>query len=744
MIKAQRSRRESPGSMGARNVLAASVIAALAGPFGAGTLAASEPAPDAAAERQSTRIEEIVVTATRRREEARKIPLSIRVFSSEDLAAKGATDLEDVLPATPSVDYAAILPGLTSLNFRGISAPIGESTVGVYIDEMPVTADLGGQPDIKTFDLERIEVLRGPQGTLYGEGSMGGTLRIITNKPDSTNFGANVEVGAKTTRYGKESYDVKGMVNLPLIRDRLALRAVGFYIDQAGYIDNTQLSEADVNSEKSMGGRIALKYTPNDKFTANATVLYQSTDVGGTNVSDENYRQESSVAEPRDDEYTLANLTLTYDFPAVQLLSATSYWDRPTTRVVATRGTEAFVPIIQSLILGQTGLASGPITAIYSDLDVGYEIFTQELRLVSQGESRLRWTLGGFYKDSKRDTFQSSVADGPNKPLLPYPLILGVTDVSFEQKALYGEVSYRLTDRLTATVGARWFDEVQKRVGNQTGAFASAAAAVNGEVSISGITPKAALAFELNDEVMLYANAAQGFRAGGVNETLVVGLGAPPTFEEDSLWQYELGAKTLWLDGRLALSGSVYRIVWSDFQTTGVPISIFTYTINGGEAQSDGFELELQARPLRGLEFSAGYSYTDARLTDDTATAPAGTPLPFVAKNKYSAAVQYRFPLRAGLYGLTRFEYRASDGREGTISNAPTQAARDARRFLYNPSYSLGDARIGVEAENWQLYAFVNNIWNERISYFHVFSAPNSPSFVNEPRSVGLTFRRQF
>ena len=725
-----------------RSVATTTVVTVALFLFQATALAQESPAdPGAETARRRATLEEVIVTSTRREEALHRIPLSVTAFSTEDLAARGTDDLQDLLIAVASVDYAAILPGLATINIRGISAPIGESTVGLYIDEVPITGDLGGQPDIKTFDVARVEVVRGPQGTLYGEGSMGGTVRIITSKPQLNDWNGSAEAVWKSTDHGGTGYSLSGMLNAPLVDGKLGLKLVGIHREMDGFIDNTQLGINDINDEETTGGRASLRWRPTERLTLDGTVLFQSTEVGGVFIADRDYQQVSSVREPRDDDYYLYNLTASHRADSFEFISSTSYWDRSTTRVVATRGT-AFLPLLEGLIFLLTGEDVSPLTSIHSDLDIDYKIFTQEFRLVSTAENRLRWTLGAFYKDSERVTFQNSVTDGPNIAQ-PFGLIFGNSTQEFDQIAAYGEVGFDLTKRLAMTVGARVFRQEQTSLGEETGVLAGAGAATDGKVTIDGVTPKFALSYSLSDEVLFYANAAQGFRGGGVNGTLVVTLGAPPTFEEDTLWQYEVGVRTLLLDQRLALSGALYWIDWQDFQTLGDSSTTggFAYTVNGGGARSRGLDLEVQARPTPYWELTGGYSYTDSELVDDTISAPSGTPLPFVSRHKVSASVQRAFPISARLTGVARFDYGYSSKREGTIVNTP--ASQAARGFLRNPSYQVGNFRAGVSTDRWQVYAFMNNIWNERISYFHVFAEEGAPSFVNEPRNVGIAFRMQ-
>jgi len=535
------------------------------------------------AQDETNLLEEIIVTAQRREQSLQEVPLSLTALTGDMLAEQGIDDFQDFSARVPGFDIHSQSSVESNITLRGISPMGGSSSpVAVYIDDMPISGIQGnGQPSIKSFDVERIEILRGPQGTLYGEGSLGGTIKIIMNKPDTTAFAAKIDGTASSTTDGGNSTSTNIMLNLPIIEGALAARAVLQHRDNAGFVDAPNIGKEDVNSEELLGGRLSLRWLASENLTVDLAAIYQDveldgrnavysedvTDPAGTLAGSYRVRETSiSVAEPGSDQYGQYNMTVAYNREHYQFVSSTSYYDRET---AIARDLAGLVGIASSISSDPTFVTvPTPLTGIGNLRSSMEEIFTQEFRVSYAGADALSWQAGVFYKDRQNQVSDFGFSTPDISDILRpdvdlgaggafgrysqniYPLF-SAENTNFEQRAVFGEINYEFNDKLIATIGARYFEEKREstsenggyfiQAGTFGGVFGGTMAATGGNVPVSATnainavnalglpirtedqttiyenTWKLNLSYQLSDEHMVYGTVSKGFRAGGAN-----------------------------------------------------------------------------------------------------------------------------------------------------------------------------------------------------------------------------------
>jgi len=701
-------------------------------------------------------IEEIIVTATKRGlESAQNVPISITAFSEQFLKDKRVDNFFDYALFVPGLSFQDAGPGDKTYIIRGAnSTGTGVATVGMYIDEMLVSGDLR-QPDFKLFDIQRVEVLRGPQGTLYGDGSLTGTIRIITNQPDPSGFSAVVDGAISTTSHGEENYEGNAMINVPLVEDRLALRAVAYIRDMGGFIDNVRLGNQNVNWEETEGYRISLLYAPSDTTRVTATAMHQDTELDGRFIFTTadgtlgDFNTDQYVIDGLDDEIDLYNLTLVQEFNSGTLTASTSFFDREVSDDFDS--TPFNLQFGEFLFLNILGLPT--INGVTNQTDTT-EAWTTEIRYASNLGGRIEFVAGVFYQELETtfDTLVVSTMDDGTR-FIPVLGIFGEFLANETEKlAVFGEVSYQFNDKWTGLVGLRWFTADQKDDRVNTfpfGGFAPPSIEPTVSTSEDTVTPKFQLSYQVSDDAMIFATAAQGFRVGGGNQNPIFPL--PPEnqqYDSDSLWNFEVGAKTRWMDDRLQVNGGVYVILWDDIQVSDFTddANSFSFIGNAGEATSIGFELEVVARPTVRLDLQATLAYTNSELTEDQPTANFGfggrdgDAFPNVPEWQASLASRYTWPINNNLDAFVSGDIAYVDG-TGTQFN-PTSP-------IYNvkDDYTLVDAKIGIRGDRWTAQIFIDNVFDELAEVNIIEQASNlTPRAIvpNWPRTIGLNMRYQF
>jgi len=672
-------------------------------------------------------LEEVIVTAQKREQRAMDVPMSVSVVGGqviEDLDISNALDLSYLVPG---MVVQEAVPGTQLYTLRGIGNAAGSSNlVGVYLDEADVTsADINGQYDLSLYDLERVEVLRGPQGTLYGAGSVGGTIRLITNKPRLDQPGGKAEISAFSQARGDASYEARAALNIPLVQDVFALRFVLNYHDWGGWIDQPAADRENINDNKYTDARLRALWRINDRFDINGTLIVHRNEGGGMNIVNLPPYSKSLVQTfidpaletPYEDDYDHYNLTATYDFDSATLVSATAYTDSWRYRASSRR----FV-FASDLIPDFPG---SDVYEAYGSSGSSSNLFTQELRLVSGGEKAFNWVVGLFYRDEDEsgDDLKTTALGG---------MVLG-SDVPYswathnESWAVFGEASLALSERWELGVGARYFNEDRFRADLMDWAGQKA--------NFDDFSPRAFLAFSAAENINIYVNFARGFRSGGFNGAEVENAGGPGSYGPENLDSYELGTKMTLADGRLYTELVLFYSEYKNMQTIGVvPGTLFSVISNIGEAEIQGFEWTVQWRPSDRLNLGFNGSVIDTEVTavnaENTPQLP-GDPLDQVAEYAWSLYVDYLFNWSASNPGFFRTGYN----RQG-----PTRMT-DRSLGLVNPfgiSDTLGFlyASIGVRFGRTTLELFGRNLLDEdgRSNPYDIGYIETQP----RPRMIGV------
>lgn len=723
------------------------------------------------------KVEEIVVTAQKRLERLQDVPISMAVIGGEDIERRGLIGMEDYLRSIPGVNQIDNGPISNAIIIRGITtSPQFENlgsgtTVASYFDETPITAAGGlgqGGVDVRPVDLERIEVLRGPQGTAYGSSSLGGTLRLIPARPNLSGFRASATGSyAKTGGLGGTDTMLQGVVNIPVVDDKLALRAVGYRFNESGFYRNvagndpTSIALAnsfgfggavqgyvqdDVGRTVTNGGRLSALWKPADKVDVLVNVLTQKIEQDGGPITTRGTFDQTTLpiapigrirgeaGEVADTDIDLANFVLNYDIG----------WGTFTTAVSKVKAESRFAVDITRTF---------PVPASQSGVG-DFDSLTGEVRLASRLEGPFQFLWGVYYEDVDNTYRQTIDWPGPDttNPFGTNPTLVVDLSRPVEQRATFAELSYDLTSKLTATVGGRYFsydkgDSTLLEGGLVATPFGTGAAAeLSSKESHSSY--KANLSFKPTQDALFYATWAQGFRLGrpdpgaiaatcdlnadGFIDDTSISLASTRTINSDVLDNYEIGAKATLFDQRLSLDAAVYHIRWH-----GLPVRTFTtstcgYTANAGEATSDGIELQAQIAVAKGVRVDVGAGYTRAELAED---APAqgwnkDDRLPGSPKVSANLAAQYEFNL-AGRAAFARVDSFYLGKFFSDFLESPGMDAGD---------YVKVDARAGVKFDNLGVELFVRNLTNEDA---YTWRDPFRVSRLR-PRTVGMQLAYTF
>lgn len=747
-----------------RNPVAYAVSVALTGTYAPAVLAQAAPSA------QSTDLDTVIVTARKREETLLDIPQEIQAISQEQLQKAHLDSIEDFSRFVPSLSYNATTPGRGTIYFRGVaddsSSFIADASSAIYLDEQPLTQS-ALQPEIRLIDIERIEALPGPQGTLYGSSSQSGTLRYITNKPDPSAFTTDVALDAYTVDHGDQGYEVSGVVNVPL-GETVAIRVVGFSARDAGFIDNvlgTSLGggfdnagavEKDINGVEYAGGRAALRWKPNDTWTVDANVVYQQMDANS--YSEDNIQRSGRkyavvrfLDESRSDEWTQLALTLQADFGWGQFTSATSYFTRSIKYFQDNTDYTFYLSNAFGAYYAQYDLGADPVGIGWRDSPDVNRV-AQEFRL--QGSTdKLTWLAGLFYERVHDGfSFFSRIEDYENSPSFAYwqayyGLEPGTTDNAFyhskndqvtEQYAAFGEATYALTDRWAFTAGLRWFDHTRTRdyfTQQPNNHFTSNLGTA--EKSTSDITKKLSVQYKFSDNAMAYALYSDGFRAGGRN-VVRPGTVLPADYEPDFLDNYELGFKSRWAGGKYTLNLTAFHMAWNDYQIEVVdPGPLFAILVaNVGDAEIDGVSLDFSAFLWDSVDFGLNLQLLDPKTKANKPELglEPGERLPFSPKEKGAVWLEYTHPAEVAgghLYGRAQWTYYGNS--LNGIGDATLQ-----------PAYQLTDIKFGLQSDDWEVYLYCDNVFNERAVLFDQQSAPPGTITVNDPRAWGVGFSKSW
>ncbi len=699
--------------------------------------------------------EEIVVTATRRATSLQDTPLSLTAVIGEQMEMLSAIDFVDFVGSIPGISYTSIgatgsQTGERDVSLRGLAATSGEATVGFYIDEAPLPFT-----EPKIFDVNRVEVLRGPQGTLFGASSMGGTIRVITNSPNLSEFEGKVDLTYSNTKYGGDNNQVNLMLNAPVIKDKLAVRLVGLSGHEEGYVDNiyAPTAEKNFNDEDAVGGRISVLFKPTENVSIKPSVFYQKVRLendGRFGVDLPKLQTEALLPTPTAEKISLSSLEIAVDLDFGTIISNTSYLDYDRDGDFDTSGA----------ITGALGLPSNaPSEAMHDEYEV--QSFTQEVRLASNSYNKFKWLVGAFYSNRDETWIQDYSPDGLNDFLVDlsgsgFPfgdnLFSKTEEGTTRQVAVFADITYDLTDRLSLEAGTRWFDYKIKTHRLADGLFNGGPEDVRRKTTDNGFTSLIKASFEATEDFMVYASVSQGYRPGfatGVPPNPpCVSSPVPPgqgirEIGPDKLLAFELGEKATFSDGRVTVNGAVYYNEWTDVQQSVELACGFSVSDNGGKASSRGGELEISARPIQGLSLRMAASYVDAQLDSDVPTLGGSKGDRLVLTNDWQVYLDgtYQFPVSENTNAYIHADFTYLGDMDFTYPGGANGIPALDRRDGY---YQIG-LRAGVMVgDSLEVALLATNITNQMANL-------GSNSFFNpvtqytiRPRTLGLNVKKDF
>jgi len=780
-------------------------------PLASALLACMHPA-HAADTADAPVLEEITVTAQKRSENLQDVPLSIQAFSTARLQELGIGDFDDYAKYLPSVSFQKVgSPSFEHTYMRGVSSggdgnhSGSQPSVGMYLDEQPVTT-IDGNLNIHLYDIERVEALAGPQGTLYGASSQAGTIRIISNKPDPSGFKAGYDLDLNNVDHGGTGYDVEAFVNLPL-SSSAAVRLVGWDQHDAGYIsnvhgtvtfptsgavfDNAALVKKDYNTVETTGGRAALKVELNDSWTILPTVMGQVQKTDGDfayNPAVGDLEVQHYFPQYVRDSWVQSALTVEGKIGNFDLVYAGAYLLRNTHEQSDYTDYSLYYDSAygKDFVDNAGNLINPAQTIIGTD---HYSKYSHELRISSPKDNRLRFVGGLFLERQVHEILQDYVVNNgdalgsvpPNDLSVPgWPGTLWLTDQERvdRDKAIFGEFTFDITDHLSASAGLRHFtydNSLQGFYGFNANFLASEGTGtcftpfvpfhgapcsdLDRGTSGSGNSPKLNLTYRFDHDRMIYATYSKGFRPGGVNRN---GGGTIPPYQPDYLKNYEIGWKTSWFDNRLRFNGAVFREDWSNFQFSYLGPNSLTIITNAGQARIDGLETDLEFAATQNFTLTGGFSLLNARLIQtfcgdlsvcnapgfDPSTyeqyATAGTRLPVTPRFKGNITGRYTFPV--GSY-------------KGDIQGSAVyvgERTSDLRTLAANalgdePSYTVFDFSAGIQMNSFHYSVYINNAFDKRAVLDRyaecdvlLCGAINQYVVPNQPRTIGVKFGQKF
>ncbi len=717
-----------------------------------------------AAQTSSDSLTEIVVTAQRRAERLQDVPAAITAMSGDTLNQMRLQGNADLAAYVPSLSFDVLGPGETTLAIRGLGTSYGlEPAVSLYLNETPLdirTDGFAGAPDIDFFDVDRVEVLRGPQGTLYGSSSMGGAIRILTAQPDPSAFAVNAEVGGSSMDGGGAGYLTKSAVNLPLSSDA-AVRIVGAFEHVPGYIDQAapgdysvaqpelpvtarRINDVDLKSTRVIG-----VWKPTDALTIKPTFMLSEVDARNNSDYFTNLPEFTIAAyypSPQTSRLEVGNLQVDYVFDIATLMSSTSVLSRDVQ-------TQSDFTLLLANIAPAFDIAYPP-NYPETDFDTSHNSgFVQEFRLTSPTDQALRWVGGAYFshyrqhstETSNSATFADAIGQttGPNL----YSFDQSVID---QQTAVFVDLTYKIMPRLEITAGERYYELRDSLENVQSGVLAAPSQPLV-HAKASGNSPRLVLTYHPFDDTTVYATAARGYRPGGPNVGLPTGIGCTlnnaysPLYQPDTVWNYELGTKMEFLDRKLSIDVAGYRIDWKNVQQAVTdPGCGYLFVANVGTAQSKGVEVEINFKPVESLLLSASGSYDHAEFTSidaaflGAAAAQAGEAVPGVPRQKFNLGGEYTAVI-ADHTGYLRLDW-------SHLGNVPAGFGYDAVR----PAYSALEAAVGVRTGHYDLSLYGHNLTNsngiveilEGATYN--FGNTFNTQISTPPRTLGIDLKMHF
>lgn len=779
----------------------------------ASTLPIIAASPAMGQESLTTQVDRIVVTARKKGEESlQDVPATITAFDEESLDRLGVTNFEDFAYQVPGLTFNDQGPGEKRYVLRGVQSA-GQQQVAVYYDEVPLpgvqdsASNTGSQTtDLKIFDVQRVEVLKGPQGTTFGANAQTGAVRFITNKPVLNEFQASIRAGFNSVKEGGEGGGVFGMVNLPIVEDKVGVRAIAYWDRDAGYVDNVRLNIDDINWFETTGFRGIVRFQPTDAVTLDFTAWLQKRENGGAN----RYHPFDSFSDSPDNpdfqnigdllglgltaqdlrdaaffqtgDLAVGDFTRTGKPDEQQIYSGTLNWDLNTVNLTATGslykrdfdfGFDSSWILLFFGVGPDDPLVRPDLFPAKTDQKQDLKQTAAEIRLNSTYDSPLQWLIGGFYRE-RESNFRSfvpvvdPVTGLPFDPGTPFtgnsnevgagipechPCVFARSNArTIEEVAAFGELTYTIADRIELLAGLRWFQSEQTDLGETQFQFALFGGALPDEPDArfakeDRLIKKFQIAFDATDDVTLYALAAEGYRLGGTNQQGV--LAVPPQFDADNLWNYEVGVKSAWFDRRMIVNAAGYFIDWENIQVAGEdPTGGFGFIGNAGAAEVWGAELEVFASPSPAFDFTAGLSWLPkAELTEDQITdevvAPGRAGDQLPRIPEVTFNATAQYNFPLAVQGWSAY----LRGEFNYRSESTTTLSMSNPNFRMQESFNIANFRFGVENPDngVTITAFIENAFDERAQIF-VGAGNGEPTFVvsNTPRLLGVELTKSF
>lgn len=711
---------------------------------------------------QGENLEEVVVTAQKREEHLQDVPVPVSVVNTDSLASSNQMRLEDYYTKVPAVNLAPDLYGAPQVFIRGLATGSGVNpTVSVTVDDVPYgssspIASGWAVPDLDPGDLARIEVLRGPQGTLYGANSLGGLLKFVTLDPLTSGASGSVQAGTSSINNGDGlGYSLRASATVPL-SDTFALRASGFTRSDPGFIDNVLTGERGVNSRDARGGLLSTLWRPSDALSLKFTALLQKSTADGTSLV---YKQaglgdlEQGAARGSGESSNTSQVygaTVNAKLGAVDLTSVTGYSVFKFSR--RADFSSVLGPISQDGVpdSGFTGFGVSGSPVVSNSTN---ERFTQELRLSIPFGEKAEWLLGAFYSDEDCSPCTSDIlATVPATGEVVGTFAHFDYRVTYEDLAAFTNLTWHFTDRFDVQIGGRQSRVRQTYTEVDSGPYVPVLYGIPSpfvypEVQTEAdaftylVTPR----FKVSPDLMMYARLASGYRAGGPNLSFGPGS-SPPPYDPDKTHNYEIGVKGDVFNHALSFDTSLYYIEWKDIQLSVLdPVTFFSYTANGGRATSKGLELSAQSRPLAGLTIAAWVAWNDAKLTETppafAVTGEPGDRLPYAPRFSGSLSLDQRFDLTSIITGFIGGSVSYVGNREGNFASV----FADSPERPNFPAYTKVDLRGGAEYDSWTFNIFVNNVTDKRgVLSGGADLVPTNAFYYIQPRTIGMSVTKAF
>ncbi len=733
--------------------------------------------------------DDIVITARKSNERLQDTPISVNALSAKQLQERGAVDVKDILRSVPGFSFSNVERGLGNYSIRGVSTVAASPTVGIYLDDISlvtIATLFSGAFDPVFFDMERVEVLKGPQGTLYGGSSMGGAIKYVSAKPNLGEWGGSAAIGLAATAHGSASYNGEAVINLPIVADTLAIRTGGFYRHDGGYIDNVagleiqnsnrssepspdyvpqtlnSLSTRDRNNQNSgetLAGRLSLLWEPDSTWSILPALFYQDYKLRNPSQFFTNLPSLTStyrLAQPTHDRAGIYSLAVDKDVGFAKVTSLTAYFDR---RLNFTRDYSFF---IGGLVPPAFSLTSNNVSISRT------KTFSEELRIGSNGgpAAPLQWVAGLFYSDQD-DTLDQIVTTPGAIPILGSETgYEGVTRTRMKQYAAFGEASYEVADGLSVMAGVRLFQVKQSLDLVADGPFNGGLTIITDRRSNEkGVNPKIGASYKAAPNNMVFVSAAKGFRPGGPNRSQIspllcavdlerLGLSAAPVaYESDDLWSYEIGTKNQFADGSVTLNGALFYTDWKNIQQqVNLTNCGFQFTGNAGSAHVKGAEAETRIQLGSALSFGGTVTYTDAKIVEAAAGAAAqdGQEVQAVPKWMASANLSYTIPIGGEWQAELRAEYQYQSRARQQFENVQAVSFVDGILGVvpnlneFREGYQVVNTSAAFNHGSMQVRLYVNNVFDVSPWIDTNLGFGSDRSTTIRPRTVGIDVRQKF